>query len=52
MVEKKEGQNVERKPPSGESMERSKKSDEVLYANTIRVDAVTHTMQLLKKFRV
>jgi hypothetical protein len=33
-------------------MERSKKSNEVLYAGATRVDAVTHSMQLLAKFRV
>ncbi len=52
IVEKEEGQDVKRKRECGEPMERSKKSDEVLYANTIRVNAVTHTMQLLQKFRV
>ena len=52
MVEKKEEQNVERKRQSGESMERSKKSDEALHGSTIRVNAVTHTMQLLEKCRV
>jgi hypothetical protein len=40
MVEKKEGQKVERKRPSGESMERSKKSNQVFPAGAIKVEAL------------
>ena len=43
---------MKKKRECGEPMERSKKSDEILYANPIRVNAVTHTTQLLEKFRV
>ncbi len=33
-------------------MERSKKTGEVLHVGAFQVGAVTHTMQLLAKFRV